>query len=74
MSFPPSLATLITQRKQRWLDFYDLNRPRQHRFMVHYLPGLGERPWPRPDNFPARAGVGLAEIPAPARAAELAGR
>lgn len=44
----------LAARKQRWIDFYDFNSPRQHRFLIHYLPELGERPWPTPGNIPVR--------------------
>ncbi len=43
-----------TPRKQRWLDFYDFTQPHQQRFIVSYLPGLEERPWPWTDNHPTR--------------------
>jgi uroporphyrinogen-III decarboxylase len=44
----------IAARKQRWLDFYDMSKPRQQRFLVYYLPGLEERPSPRTDNHTQR--------------------
>jgi hypothetical protein len=46
--------TLLQNRKQRWIDFYDLSQPPRHMLVVRYLPGLGPRPWPRPDNLAER--------------------
>lgn len=44
----------IERRKQRWLDFYDPQKPPRSLFLIHYLPGLGERPLPREDNITER--------------------
>lgn len=46
--------SLLDIRKQRWLDFYDLTKSPRHLFHVRYFPGLGPRPWPRPDNIAER--------------------
>lgn len=44
----------IQQRKQRWLDFYNPQQPPCSLFMIHFLPGLGERPLPGEDNIAER--------------------
>jgi hypothetical protein len=44
----------VSERKKRWLDFYDRQCPTRHLFIIHYTPGLGERPWPRDEMRKAR--------------------
>jgi hypothetical protein len=50
----PDLTAVTTARKQRWIDFYDPSLPPTSLFIIHYLPGLGPRPFPRPDAVQAR--------------------
>ncbi|RPJ42794.1 MAG: hypothetical protein EHM21_12340, partial [Chloroflexi bacterium] len=54
----PKLSTetqsIINNRKQRWLDFYDPSKPPSSLFLIRYMPELGERPWPRPQEYEAR--------------------
>ena len=45
---------MIQERKQRWLDFYNPAKPPTGLFMIQYLPGLEDRPFPREDNVAER--------------------
>ena len=49
-----STSNILQERKQRWLDFYNLKKPGTPFFIIHYSNGLETRPWPRPDLQPAR--------------------
>jgi hypothetical protein len=44
----------IAARKQRWICFLDPSHPGEVMILVNYLPGLGPRPFPRPDMIQAR--------------------
>jgi hypothetical protein len=44
------LEKIIASRKQRWIDFYDLEKSPICMFLIRYMPDLGTRPWPRGDN------------------------
>jgi hypothetical protein len=41
-----NIQQIIAARKQRWVDFYDLNQPARHMLLVRWMPELPERPWP----------------------------
>jgi Uroporphyrinogen decarboxylase (URO-D) len=47
---------IITFRKQRWLDFYDLSRPAQPLYLIRFQTELETRPKPWPGNLPERIG------------------
>jgi hypothetical protein len=49
-----TIDSRITERKQRWLDFYDLSRPHRNLIRVQDYSTLGHNPWPRPDCVEAR--------------------
>jgi hypothetical protein len=48
------IGSVIAARKERWLNFYDMDRPAGHLFLVRCMPELEERPWPHADNLQAR--------------------
>jgi hypothetical protein len=39
----------VRQRKQRWLNFYDFERPVSRMFLIRYAPELPPRPFPNPE-------------------------
>jgi hypothetical protein len=45
---------IISLRKRRWLDFYDLTKTASNLFIINYTPGLYTRPWPRPELIKER--------------------
>ncbi len=45
---------LIAARKQRWVDFYNPDLPPTSLFLIHCLPDLGPRPFPRPGMLQER--------------------
>lgn len=50
-----ALATYtLQQRKERWREFYDWDKPAQHLFVIEYSPDIKEKPLPSPDKFPER--------------------
>jgi hypothetical protein len=44
----------LQNRKQRWLDFYNLNSPRRVAYLIRYAPELPPRPLPTPERVPER--------------------
>lgn len=49
----PSRSAL-SERKQRWIDFYDRAKPPRHMRLIRYNAGLPERPLPYPDRVQDR--------------------
>jgi hypothetical protein len=45
---------MIAERKQRWVDFYDMSKPSRNLLLVRWMPALEDRPWPGSGNIQQR--------------------
>jgi hypothetical protein len=45
---------IIAERKQRWVDFYDMSKPGRNLLLVRWMPALEDRPWPSSGNIQQR--------------------
>ena len=58
--------------KDKWVRFFDVNSDTRTMIQVYYTPGLGERPWPLPDNEDDRVEWALKRYESMQRAREIA--